>query len=338
MFNPKRLDLHLPTTWNSCTTQQLETIAAVLLSQALTETPYKPFDLLQCKTQLFFALTDIEIWQDANPSVPVEEQYYVCSCHGEIFNLYLWQIEYWLGEGEVILADNRKVRKQHLLGFIEGPNKHYDGLTLFPYQEIKRGFWRKKFRGPEMLMQNFSWQQYRFAQDWLDYHTRASNIFLNMLKNRIKYSDEDIMKAAKQVDLARSSFLATIFNAKVKGVDEQSQQIYKDYEYRSNQHSDNVKYFRNFDPIKFQVIMFWWQGMMYYLQKKYPNVFKSDSPDKNVGGDNPLEVYVRTSATLEKYLGMTEKEINNQLFHVVLQHIDDMIKENKELEKSRTQK
>lgn len=334
MITPKRININLPVTWNSCSVKELETIAAVMLSQVASASVYSPFDLLKCKTDLFFALSGIEIVEKLNPSVPVEEQYYLCSYKGELFNIYLWQIEYWIGEGSCVLPDKRMVKKQHFLGFLEGPNKEYDGLTVFPYPVIKRGFWRKEFHGPDALMQTFSWQQYRFAQDWLDYHTRVSNQLLEMQKHKMRYSDEDIVKVAKNVDMARASFLATIFNAKVKGVNEQSQEIYKDWEYRSNQHSDNAKYFRHFDPIKFQVIIFWWNGMMHYLQQKYPNMFKPGSPNDN--SQNPLEVYVRTSATLEKYLGFTEKEINNQLFHVVLQHIDDMIKENKEMEKIRS--
>ena len=331
MYVPKKIDINLPLTWNSCTTEQLEIIAQVLLSRVANATIYTPFDLQECKAELFFRLSDIQVLEKENPVVPIENQYFLCSYKGEVFQLYLWQIEYWLGEGEVILPDKRKVRKQHMLGFLDGPNKQYDGLTVFPYPVMKRGLWRKEFHGPDMLMQNFSWQQYRFAQDWLDYHTRASNYLLQMQKKRSQFSDEDMAKAEKNVDMARASFLATIFNGKVKGVDEQSQRFYKDWEYRSNQHTDNAKYFRHFDPIKFQVITFWWNGMMYYLQQKYPNMFKKGDP--NTSSSNPLEVYVRTSATLEKYLGFTEKEINNQLFHVVLQHIDDMIKENKEMER-----
>lgn len=331
MYVPKKININLPRTWDSCTTEQLETIAHVLLSHAANATIYTPFDLQGCKVELFFRLAGIQVLEKENPSVPVESQYLLCSYKGDVFQLYLWQIEYWLGEGEVVLPDKRKVRKQHILGFLDGPNKQYDGLTNFPYPIIRRGFWRKEFHGPDMLMQNFSWRQYRFAQDWLDYHTRVSNHLLQMQKKKSQFSDEDFAKVIKNVDMARASFLATIFNGKVKGVDEQSQRIYKDWEYRSNQHSDNAKYFRHFDPIKFQVITFWWNGMMFYLQQKYPNMFKKGDPSAQ--NSNPLEIYVRTSATLEKYLGFTEQEINNQLFHVVLQHIDDMIKENKEMEK-----
>lgn len=334
MLAPKKINLQLPTTWNSCTIDQLETIAIVLLRHAAEKSIYKPFSLEDCKVELFFALSGINILENLNPAVPVEEQFCVCEYKGDIFDLYLWQIDYWIGEGDILMPDNSKTRKQHMLDFLEGPNKRFAGLTSFPYPVIKRGLLRKEFHGPSALMQDFSWQQYRFAQDWFDYHTRVSNQLLRMQKERNKYSDDDIKRVSHNVNLARASFLATIFNAKVKGVDEQIQQVYRAYEYRSNQHSDNAKYFRDFDPIKFQVICFWWMGMMHYLQKKYTHMFKVGSPDEN-SDSNPLEVYVRTSATLEKYTGFTEKEINSQLFHVILQHIDDMLKENEEIKRIR---
>lgn len=333
MLSTKKININLPTSWDSCTTEQLETIASVLLRHVAAATIYTPFDLLACKTELFFALSGVKLLANLNPVVPTESQYYLCSYKGETFQLYLWQLEYWLGKGSVTLPNNHKVQQQHFLGFLEGPNAKFDGLTRFPYPVIKRGFWGKEFHGPEALMQNFSWQQYRFAQDWLDYHTRVSNHLLYQQKHRSSFSQKEIDKTVQNVDMARASFLATIFNGKVRGVDELSQKFYKAWEYRSNQHSENAKYFRHFDPVKFQVITFWWNGMMAYLQKQYPNMFKPASPESDTS--NPLEVYVRTSATLEKYLGFTEKQINNQLFHVVLQHIDDMIKENKEMEKIR---
>ena len=38
---------------------------------------------------------------------------------------------------------------------------------------------------------------------------------------------------------------------------------------------------------------------------------------------------------MEKYLGMTEAEVNRQLYTVVFQHLEDMAKEAEEMEKIR---
>jgi hypothetical protein len=38
---------------------------------------------------------------------------------------------------------------------------------------------------------------------------------------------------------------------------------------------------------------------------------------------------------MEKYVGLNEQEVNNQSFHVILQHMEDIAKENDEMEKMR---
>ena len=39
---------------------------------------------------------------------------------------------------------------------------------------------------------------------------------------------------------------------------------------------------------------------------------------------------------MQKYLGLDEKGVNNQFFQIVLQHMDNMARENEELEKIRS--
>ena len=78
--------------------------------------------------------------------------------------------------------------------------------------------------------------------------------------------------------------------------------------------------------------------MAHYLQEKYPHCFKKQdikTIHKNV---NSLDLYTRTTATMEKYLSMSEKDVNNQTFHIILQHLDDMAKENEEMEKIKSKK
>ena len=97
----------------------------------------------------------------------------------------------------------------------------------------------------------------------------------------------------------------------------------------------NLHDFTNYPDYKFQCILFWWVGTMNWLQKKYPKVFKK-SPTKGQAQSNPLEVYTRTTATMEKYLGINEEEMNRELYTNVLQHLQDMMDESdrmKELNK-----
>ena len=114
---------------------------------------------------------------------------------------------------------------------------------------------------------------------------------------------------------AKGMFLATLFNRRVKFVDAETKLIRKDYTYVSCQSMNNWRDFAGFSDVKFQCVLFWWTGTMNRLQKKYPKVFRSGSPKKNAVA-NPLELYTRQTAIMEKYLGINEEELNRQFIEI----------------------
>lgn len=356
MFEEKRhIDLRLPRSWNDCSTEELRTVARVLMSCASKATRYKPFSLKEVKIALFFAFTGLEIVEPINPRVDVERQYYVVRfrdksfswlhrawrwCRkrltGEdpsVFNLYLWQISSWI-EPEKDLNSGRVLRAG-LLDWLDCEGNNH--LFVFPFQEIKRSrsWWRRKrvFRGPETLMQDFTWQRYRFVQDYMEHYVTQQNLLLQMQERGDQVSDRDLMKQEKATDLARACFLAVLYKAKIRVVEDKTQRIRVDFEYQSNQVSDYAPYFRNFPEEDWQVIRFWWEGMMFYLQTEYPRCFKRQAVKGQPKQNNPLELYTRITATMQKYLGLDETEVNSQFFQLVLQHMDNMAKENDELER-----
>jgi hypothetical protein len=341
MYSPKRINLHLPRSWNACTVSELESVARIVAVRSMQADRYHPFDMDQTKAEIFFALAGLEPLEPANPRVPIEQQYitvrfsrpswhhpfrmlrYYRNHKNRPFTLYLWQINSFID--------------QHLK-WLDGPS----ALTLFPYQRITRHallrkfrFWRsKRFAGPDALMQDFSWQRYRFANDYMSFYIDQQNTLLRMMQHPLKYSKRQFVEAEKAVDLARSMFLATIFNSRVRTIDEETQKFRSTYSYQSNQHSDNAIYFRRFPDIQWQVVLFWWSGMMAYLQKKYPHCFKQ-TPTKGGQTQNPLDLYTRTTATMQKYTTLKEDDVNHQTFHIILQHLEDMAKENEEMERIR---
>lgn len=317
----------MPNGWNAMTVREMETIAKILIDEAKSVTLLRPFNYLRAKVRMFFALTELELIEAENPEVPVEEQYYVVRRSravpygwrnllrrkevSEPFNLYLYQIEYWMKER---------------MKWLDAPSTR----TRFPYPFLRRR-WRK-FKGPSAEMQNFSWRHYRIAGDYMSYYLVEQNNLVAMKQRNA--SDKEIRKQEKRVDIARAMFLATIFTRRVKYVSTETKVLEKDFRYVSNQSIDNAKYFRHFPDVQFQVILFWWTGQMNALQRKFPRCFKADKPRKQAA-KNPLELYTRTTATMEKYLGIDEEQLNNELFTVVLQHLEDMSKENEELERIR---
>lgn len=350
----KKIDLALPRTWNQCTTEQLELIAAVMLEQLQRQDRYRPFSMRKVKIALFFAFAGIEVVDGPNPRVPVEEQYYTCrlrndkgkrllpwrKAHSETFSLYLWQINYWI-------SPKAKTNNKASLEYISQGSGLFDWLdndsgmflTRFPYPELMRSkhLWQigRKFCGPLADLDGFSWAQYRFATDTMQSYTQLSNSLLKMGELGT-FSAEHMLKQAQNVDLAKSMFLASIFNAKTDFVDTNTGIVKHDYHYESNQCSDNAQYFRGFPDVQWQVIAFWWTGVMHSLSKRYPHVFKVQPVKKRTGHPHtPLELYTATVATMQKHAGLTEDDVNRQSYSLVLEHLERIAVENEEIEKTR---
>lgn len=356
----KKINLALPHHWNICTRKQLETIAEVMREQVTMQDRYHPFDMRNVKVALFFAFTGLEIVEGLNPAVPVEEQYYTCRLHsmeknlwwnskktkkGETFSLYLWQINYWLSPKA---KTNDKSAAEYMaqgLGLLDWlDNENGVFLTKFVYGEVKRrkpGEWwrrRRTFRGPLPDLDGFSWAQYRFANDTMQSYTQLSNNLIKMQEMR-KFSASQILQQMQNVDIAKSMFLATIFDGKTKYIDTNTGMVKHDFHYESNQCSDNAQYFRNFPETQWQVILFWWAGIMHTLSKRYPHVFKVQKVNlKKKKPSTPLEIYTATTATMQKYAGLTEDQVNNQSYSLVLEHLERISKENEEMEKIRRKK
>lgn len=307
MKRVERIDLRMPKGWGDMTVEELEMVASVLVESAAMRPALTP---KQVKVRLFLALTGLEVIETANPAKPVEEQYLVVCRKGHVERLilYLWQMHYWMNEN---------------MRWLDQPST----LILFPYKEYIKWTWkgRHKYEGPSSLMQNFQWRQYRIVGEYMSYFINESNRLVKMQESE-GVSEKDIRRQLHAVSRAKALLLATLFNRKVKFVDADTKLIRREYVYVSNQSIRNWRDFEDFDDVKFQVILFWWTGTMNWLQKKYPKVFKSSNPKKNVIA-NPLELYTRQTATMEKYLGINEEELNRELYTNVLQHLQDMMDE-----------
>lgn len=312
MQTKERINLHMPTSWNAMTIRELEIIADILLKTSARADEHHPFDFAAVKVEMFLALTELEVVSSTNPVKPVEEQYIIVRRRKQTntFNLYLWQIHYWIQES-MKWMDKEST------------------LTHFPYSEYRH--WFRRFTGPAALMQNFKWRQYRFACDYMSYYLIEHGRLVEM-KSQKNLPVSEVKKQTEIVRTAKAMFLATIFNGRVRYVDIETKRIVHDYAYVSNQSIDHLKSFKDFPDVKFQCILFWWAGTMNYLQRKYPKAFKKENP-KRQATVNPLELYTRTTAVIEKYLGINEEEMNRETYTVILQHINDMVHEQEELGK-----
>lgn len=93
---------------------------------------------------------------------------------------------------------------------------------------------------------------------------------------------------------------------------------------------------RRMPDYQFELILIWWQSQMTWLMSKFKKCFKKG--DVSNRGSLPIELYTRSTATLQKYLGLREADIDAQPCTVILQHLEDMAREAEEMERIRRKK
>ncbi len=346
MFKQKRkINLTIPTSYNRCSIAQLRGLSQIMIEMAAKSNRLRPFDMDSYRVAAFLYLTELEVVSPINPRVPVEEQYLLVRFRAsrlkkfvnklrndnKPFALYLWQIYSWVGK-----SDPAPHPCSGMLDWLS--NDGASPFVLFPFDELRlrSSKWyklrKKRFRGPAPMLDGFSWQRYRFAQDYMEHYVTQQNRLVELLAQGTRVSPSDLLKAESNVQTAKALFLSTIFDAKINFVDQSTRQVRKDFHYQSNQSTDNLEYFRNFSDVDWQIILLWWSGTMQWLSKTYPKVFKKQ-PSKPKKPVNPLAMYARTTATLEKYIGINAEDVDREPYTAILQQMEDIVRQNEEIEK-----
>lgn len=198
--------------------------------------------------------------------------------------------------------------------------------------------WRSlltSFSAPKRYMSDWTWQQYRACTDYYEQYVKIKNA---VLRARLSGAAPSSLAGAQGDRLlrdAQAQWLATIFCRRVWFRDADTFFPRYGFHYKPGQATANQRYFRSIDPVDMQLILFWWEGMQHYLQQRYRKCFKrsSGAPQRT---DDPLGVYSRSMATLEKYTESDEESINRKTYTIILQHLDDMVRQNEEYEKMRS--
>jgi hypothetical protein len=297
----------------------LEQIASVLIDVAERSDRFHPFDMREVKVALFFLMSELKIVEGLTLNDKGEEAYVVSHPSvKEPFYLELWKLNSFIdGVIDIETLQYEKPEKEQDGVFDWLDDENHSGPLLFPYEKItvRHRILPRTYKGVAPLMQDFTWQRYRHCQDWLEEYLRRENIRIKALNNARGCPERSILykklaEATKEADKARASFLSELLT----GTDAQSHE------------------FEDFDKVKWQVILFWWAEQMHYLHRTYPRCFKKQGV-KGKNPTNPFQLYTRTIATMEKYLGLDEDKVNSQTYTLVLQHLEDMAKESEEIEK-----
>ena len=296
------LDLKVPKGWGMCSTRELEMIAEEMIrSQMMASmSRFRPFDWTEIKTRLFFRFAGVEILSLG----PGPNDRFKCR-HGEVeFELETWQVHSFLEQLAWLDATDSKGRA------VPMPK------MMWPYaRRVRRWWplWKREWYAPGELLDGMTWQTYRWINDWMEAYTSTANA---LVQAREKKDAESIVAMARQERDIRLTVLSLVFGC-------------KKWRIRLARISE----------VEWQVVMFWWSSMMQYLKEQYPKCFKAgDKKSRSRSKQTPLpiELYTRSMATLQKYLGgLTEDEINAQTAHAILRHLNDMAVEAEEMEKIR---
>lgn len=342
----KHLDLKVPRGWQMCSTRELEMIAEeILRSQMMASlSRFHPFDWVEIKTRLFFRFAGVEVMEQREQSDAridyaesrqnstvgqvtdmVEDEYendvFICrhpSLGKTEFPLETWQVHSFLEQLKWLDATDAKGRPLPM------------PKMMWPYPErLWRLRWKrwkpeKDYYRPGELLDGLSWAQYRLANDWMEVYTNAANGLIAEQEKHAKANPERIRSLAEQQENARLEVLAQLFYV-------------SDPAEPSKVKSAPRRLLRKITEVEWQVCLFWWSSMMQYLKEQYPKCFKSSAkPSRSRQQPLPIELYTRSMATLQKYLGgLTEDEINAQTAHAILRHLNDMAVEAEEMEKLR---
>ena len=305
MYHPlfkamKEIDIKLPTGWLDLSLDQLKMVARVNIRYAdvADRDRYKLF----VRINLFFKLGGLSVIRIEQESVDSDDLCYLVLRDSEEFRIRTFQIRYWT--------------EKHLGWLFETPT-----LVTIP-AETMRVQKSRIYHVPPTMMNGFSWRRFRLACDMIEYYAGCSNNMVRLLKQEDPNTTR-IARVNKEINLSKAKFLATLFTRE-NDDSEFSLDRLERYEKDMLQVSDEW----------FQIILFWWESVMNRLMKIYPRIF-SEQGMKSDRVKDPMTVYSRTVATLEKYLSLPEDKLNEETYTNILQHLDDIVRQNEEIENMR---
>ena len=300
-----KIDLKVPKGWQMCSTRELEMIAEEMIRANLMAamSRFRPFDWTAVKTRLFFRFAQVEIVSSSRSlSLPRS------------------------AEGRLLPEGRKKGEEEVFLCRLAKGNPMYDAYK----EEFELATWQVHSfleqlawidavdsKGRPVPMPKLMWP-YPKRIWWLRWRKPDGELLDGMSWQTYRLINDwmESYSLKENIDI-RLTVLGLMFGC-------------PKWRVRLARISD----------VEWQVILFWWSSMMQYLKEQYPKCFKqSDKKSRSKAQPLPIELYTRSMATLQKYLGgLTEAQINQQSAHAILRHMNDMAVEAEQMEKLRRKK
>ena len=342
------IDLHLPTSWNGCTTADLEAIAAAIIQEQQRTDRYHPFDWSRVKLAVVLAINAMTVVAAAGASgrnTPARNTAAGRVVAGSASDIGASGDEYlvrrpqdrapWpITTGQLVALTDR-------LAFLDDPKANRT-IFAFPYPTLDVRCKKEEGRaishqpsaivhllGPAPLLDGYTWQEYRYLTDWMQEYMRCTNAHQDATEPMCQFLAVLFKPAPDAQPMVNGQ--CSMVNGQCSMVNGQCSTF-----------NVQCSMFNGFSPIKWQVILFWWSSLMGLLQQKFPRVFKPQPVGRDrqqKKNETPWDFYNRVTATIQKYIGgLSEHDVNAATYGTILQQLDMMAQEAQEMEKLKNKK
>ena len=323
------IDLHLPTSWNGCTTADLEAIAAAIIQEQQRTDRYHPFDWSRVKLAVVLAINAMTVVADtgrnaAGRSVQSGAVLGHDNAAGRVVAGLAsdkgasgdeWLVRRPQDRAPWPITTGQLLALTDRLAFLDDPKANRT-IFAFPYPKLTLTIDHSPLTivGPQPLLDGYTWQEYRWLTDWMQEYMRCTN-------------------ARQDATEPMAQFLAVLF----KPAPDAQPMVNGQCSMVNGQWS----MFAGFSPIKWQVILFWWSSLMGLLQQKFPRVFKPQPVGRGrqqKKNETPWDFYNRVTAMLADEYKSSEADQQNETYGVTLQKLQNMADRAAELERLKNKK
>jgi hypothetical protein len=137
----RRVNLHLPRSWNQCTTEELELIATGVISQSMTTDCYHPFSWEKVKVELILSINHLVIISNAENEKDGYEVRF--QQHLPWYKRIIERIKGGDGNESFVLSAEHIADMVPILNWIDDDKA--SPLTVFPYPTLRIG--RRTYEG-----------------------------------------------------------------------------------------------------------------------------------------------------------------------------------------------
>ena len=228
------------------------------------------------------------------------------------YGMEAWEVDYWIDQ---------------YLKFLDEPFN----LWQLPFEYFSIG--RKKYKAPDPMMVNLTYEQYGNAQRCLIAYWESSRIIESLRKNgatlnAIKHAQDEALQA-------RAGFLAHIYTAPALRLLDQRNKMTRlsldvVYNYCSEEAEKQVRKFKTAPLWLFSVTYQLFQSCQALYKKDFPFLFKEYSDSD---GKSALVMEVGTINAVQKYAGFSDPQsVYDQNSIFIFKFLDSMAEEAKQIE------